>query len=129
MMRKTIKAGSLMIYSTDNICTKIIRRILHKFNKNISPVKDYVVYMFTEDVDVPIFSNKNLIYRYVGDKDVNVSVEDALYICNFDKSAVIKYINKHLCLDSHSKVHATDISYKDLICLIESSKNWQKSII
>jgi hypothetical protein len=64
------------------------------------------------------------IYEYIGTKNYKVSDNDMTSIGHLDNEISLKYISKLIGQDIKS-----DISYKDLICLINSSENWQKNTI
>ena len=120
---KQFKKYSLSIYNTDNHFISCIKWLRSKLIKKFDHIDKYNIFMFVEDVTLPNYSYNYDIYSYNG-KRLNVNYKTMYDVVCLNKEACLKVIGKITKQDID-----TNISYKDLICLIESSKNWQKSTI
>ena len=123
-MTKTIKKFSVLIYNADGPIISLFKRIRSKFSNKYEAVDNFVVFMFPRDMEIPGFTGDCNIYEYVGKANFKVTPKDIEGISLMDNEVSLRYISKLIGKDVDN-----NISYKDLICLIESSKSWQKNII
>lgn len=123
-MTKTINKFSILIYNTDNMFVTLFKKIRAKLNVNHVAIDNFIVFVFPTDLEIPGFTGDCKIYKYVGKSKLKVSINDIEAISNFSNKVSIQYISKLIGQEIPS-----NISYKDLICLINSSENWQKNTI
>lgn len=118
-----LNKGSLIIYKTDNMFVRFINwSKCHIFGcKDIN--ENYAVIFLPMEID-DLVGEYCDIYNYVGKKKVEIQSDDYEFIVNSDKEYAIKNISDILGI-----YIAKNISYKDLICLINSSENWVKNTI
>lgn len=123
-MTKTIKKFSVLIYNADGPVVSFFKKIRAKLNSKYEAVDNFVVFMFPKDMEVPGLTGDCDIYEYVGKANFKVTSKDIEGISLMDNEVSIRYISKLI-----GKEIDNNISYKDLICLINSSENWQKNTI
>lgn len=128
-MTKTIKKYSLLIYNADGPVVKWFKKIRSIISANYEAVDNFVVLIVLNDIEVPGCTGKDEIYTYIGKNNKQIANKiksSEVYgdVFEMDNSISLKYISKLIGEDIDE-----NISYKDLICLINSTGNWQRNII